>query len=175
MKPASKGIDIVAYVGNRVFSRVIQWRSGSKFSHVGMVCECDGVEYVLESLEGKGVRLVPLTHWLTWPGKIVGWKLDPNIVGDVDRQNMVDWCVARLGCEYASPKQFLRSFGYSSRWLMRLLHLRIDLEFDRFFCSEYLSQAMESVGLVLPKYGSEMTPGDVTKLPFLINPIEIKT
>jgi hypothetical protein len=167
MRPTSRGIDVVAFSGTRVWSRLIRLRSRSRYSHVGLVCEIDGDEYVLEALERKGVRLVPLSVWFTWSGSVTALRFDPDVVGDVDRQRIIDFAKARLGQEYASPWQFVRSWGLITRAVCRWLGVRVDLEATRWFCSELVAAALESADARLPKAPSEMTPGDVVNLPYL--------
>lgn len=164
MRPSSRGIDIVAFSGTRVWSRIIRLRSHSSYSHVGIVCEMDGDEWVIEALEGKGVRAVPLRVWFGWSGKITTFSFDPDVIGDVDRQQIIDFAKSRIGQEYASPWQFVRSFGFITRWLCRLIGIRCDLETDRWFCSELVAAAIASLGHWHRAEPAEMTPADVCGL-----------
>lgn len=168
MKPTSKGIDVVAFSGRRVWSRLIELRSWSRYSHVGIVCELDGDEWVIEALEGKGVRFVPLRVWYQWGGDVTAFRFDPAIFGSQERQAVIDFAKARIGCDYCSPWQFLRSFGFATRWLLRLLKVRVDLEAERWFCSELVAAAIEAHGPCGTYEPAEMTPGDVVALPYLI-------
>lgn len=171
MRPSSRGIDIVAFSGRRVWSRVIELRSLSQFSHVGIVCEIDGDDWVIEALEGKGVRLVPLRCWMQWDGEFKAFALADPESGipycGVLRQRVINFAAKRIGQEYASPLQLVRSFGFVTRWLCRVLRLRVDLEADRWFCSELVAAALYSAGLFIPRDAAQMAPGDVVRLPFL--------
>lgn len=165
MRPTKRGIDIVAFAGRRLWSHVIMLRSLSRASHVGILCEHDGVEYVIESLEGVGVRLVPFKRWKEWKGRISTYSIEG--IFDEQRQAMIDEGMKLLGLQYASPWQFLRSFGFASRALMRRLGMRKDIETNRFFCSELVAHLIHKADIKLPKSPVEMTPGDVVSLPFV--------
>lgn len=163
MKPSSSGVDIYAFEGRALFSRLIQFRTLSRISHVGLACEHDGEQYVLESLEGKGVRLVPFRVWVSWGGPITAYRVEG--VTDEQRQIAIDVAMRRLGCEYASPKQFVRSFGMVTRALCRRLKVRRDLESQRFFCSEFVAYCLKRAGLHFKGLPVEMSPADVIALP----------
>ena len=165
MKPSSRGIDIVAFSGTRVWSRIIRLRSQSRFSHVGIVCEINGDDWVIEALERKGVRLVPLRVWYQWGGEVTAFRLKDS--SDDTRLRLIDFAAKRVGQEYASPWQFVRSFGFATRWLCRKIGVRKDLESDRWFCSELVAAALPHAGCWIGAEPSEMTPGDVCNLPCL--------
>lgn len=167
MNPSSRGIDIVAFSGTRVWSRVIRLRSQSQYSHVGIICEINGDDWVIEALERKGVRLVPLRVWYQWNGDVTEFRLKSK--SNDARQQLIDFAANRVGQEYASPWQFVRSFGFATRWLCRKIGVRKDLESDRWFCSELVAAALHHAGfwLGVDSVPSEMTPGDVCNLPCL--------
>jgi hypothetical protein len=174
MKPSSRDIDIVAFSGTRVWSRIIRLRSQSRFSHVGIVCEINGDDWVIEALERKGVRLVPLRVWYQWNGDVTAFRLKTPLGGDASyswlqgrRREIINFAAQRIGQEYASPWQFFRSFGFATRWLCRKIGVRKDLESDRFFCSELVAESLKSAGFWIGLDPSEMTPGDICGLPCL--------
>ena len=55
--------DLIFLSGNHWFSRLIQWRSKSAWSHVGMVLRVDEIErtFLIESVIDNGVRLIPVS------------------------------------------------------------------------------------------------------------------
>lgn len=57
--------DIFFASGNYAFSKMIQHFSDSKFSHVGFVFTWNTRVLLLESVEDDGVRLVPLSQYLS--------------------------------------------------------------------------------------------------------------
>ena len=157
--------DIVLYSGTRLWSRVIRAFSKSKWSHVGIVLRYGQTSepWVVEALEGKGVRFVPFRCWLAWGGEIGHgkWLLPERIANDV-----TDWCLKRTGQEYASMGQFVRSFGFVWSHLRKLFGLKVDTDSNRFFCSELVASALFWNGLAIPKHAAKMTPRDVAKLPY---------
>lgn len=58
--------DILLCSGSYMFSRLIQKATGSCWSHVALVLRLDGIDriMVLESIEGKGVRTIPLSEYV---------------------------------------------------------------------------------------------------------------
>lgn len=155
--------DIVLYSGTRLWSRIIRAFSRSKWSHVGMIVRMRGECWVIESLEGKGVRWVPFSCWLGWGGEIgVGTCLLPFH----QLLRIVEWLKLQIGKEYASPWQFIRSFGFIWSRLRKLFGVKVDTDSNRFFCSELLASPLFYTGLEIPKHAAKMTPGDVAKLPY---------
>lgn len=163
MKPSSSGIDIYAFEGRALFSWLIKFRTLSRISHVGLACEHNGEQYVLESLEGKGVRLVPFRVWVSWNGPITAYRVEG--LTDEQRQTVIDTAMKRLGCEYASPRQFLRSFGMVTRAICRRLKVRSDLESQRFFCSELVAFCLRRAGVKFVGSPVDYSPADVIALP----------
>ncbi len=172
MKPTSRGIDIVAFSGTRIWSQVIRWRSKSAYSHVGIVCEIDGDEWVIESAEKYGVRIIPLRVWYTWSGTVTAFAVDPDVIGGIGRQKMIDYAKARIGCEYASWRQLLRSFGFISPLICKILGVAPDIEPTRMVCSELVAESLQAAGAKLPCSPAAMRPGDVVRLPCVFPIVE---
>lgn len=158
-------LEIAFFSGERVWSRVIRLRSQSVWSHVGIVIEHAGDRWVIEALEGKGVRLVPFRCWWVWKGQVAVATVKG--LSEESVRNATSFAMQVVGCEYASPWQFLRSFGFLTRWLCRVFRVRHDLEGDRFFCSELVAHALLKAGIALPAVPAEMSPGDIASLPGL--------
>lgn len=155
--------DIVLYSGTRLWSRVIRAFSRSKWSHVGMVVRMNGDCWVIEALEGKGVRCVPFTCWLAWGGEI---GVGVSMLSDRQVDGMQHWLAYQIGKEYASAWQFVRSFGLVWSRLRKLFGVKVDADSNRFTCSELLASACFWNGLEIPKHAAKMTPGDVAALPY---------
>lgn len=62
-----KSGDILLASGNYMFSKLIQKATGSCWSHVAFVMRLDEIDrvMVLESIEGKGVRTIPLSEYVS--------------------------------------------------------------------------------------------------------------
>lgn len=141
--------DLLLFRGRRLFSRVIQWRTQSVFSHVGVaVWVSVGASRrlcVLEALEGYGVRLHPLSLYLR-RGQWVDWfrVTDPAI----DCEQASAWALDQLGTRYASLWQLARSFGVVGllKRCADALGLPTKVDQDRWFCSCFASQFLLSGG-----------------------------
>ena len=164
--------DIVLYSGTRLWSRVIRAFSKSKWSHVGIVLRHDQTSepWVVEALEGKGVRFVPFRCWLAWGGEIGHGRSNRNAGTNclaISKLKLAAmWCETQVGKEYASPWQFVRSFGFVWSRLRKLFGVKLDTDSNRFFCSELVASALFWNGLEIPKHAAKMTPGDVAALPY---------
>ena len=159
--------DVLLFSGRSWWSRVIRARTRSRWSHVGIAVRlltplsittrC----FVIEALEGAGVRVVPFESWQQWDGEIQ--RLSPSLNAE-RRLDMVRFALQHWGCPYSSPLQFVRSFGLLTTWICRKLRLtRVDLERRRFFCSELVAGALHAAGCKLPKPPAAMSPADVAE------------
>lgn len=159
--------DVLLFSGRSWWSRCIRARTRSKWSHVGIAVRlltplsiatrC----YVIEAIEGHGVRVVPFASWLKWDGEIQ--RLQPALNGE-QRLDVVRFALHHWGCPYSSPLQFVRSFGLLTTWLCRCLGLtKFDIERRRFFCSELVAGALHAAGCKLPKPPAAMSPADIAE------------
>src|SRR5512143_946239 len=72
-----KSGDILLANGEYMFSKLIQRATDSCWSHVAFVMRLDSIDrvMVLESIEGKGVRTIPLSDYVSdFEGTGVGYK-----------------------------------------------------------------------------------------------------
>ena len=159
MQPSPFHLDIVAYSGTNTLSRLIKLRTLSRYSHVGMAFWANGEHWIVESMEGKGCRIVPLRLWHTWGGKVSGFSFNEELFSEADREAMLQFCLRQVGQEYASPKQLIRAFMFGARWLADKLHWPIDEE--GWTCSELMVAAMQSVGKFNELVAAESSPGDI--------------
>lgn len=134
-----------------LFGRLIRAVTQSSVSHVGFAIWLQSQAYrrlyICEALEGHGVRLYPMSRCVeecARTGCIVDWHaFDGNAE---QRAVIADFCESSVGKRYASPWQFVRSFGLISRWLGRRFGWPVDLDPERFFCSEFVATALAAVG-----------------------------
>ena len=147
--------DLLFFSGKSIWSRIIKARSNSKFSHVGMMFWFNGEQWVIEALEGKGVRLVPRSIWKHWKGKTTAMTL--TLTGS-QREKMIRYALHHVGCEYASRRQFVRSFSLVWSKLANWLKLRADTDRSRFFCSELCLAAIRNAGLLIHKQPARTSP-----------------
>ncbi len=159
--------DVLLFRGSLLHSRIIQRWTKSVYSHVGLALwiRTDGVKrlMVIEAMEGRGVQLYPLSEYLQ-KGDHVDWFAITE--DSIQRDKVVAWAMARLGRDYASPWQFLRSFGFFTKRLANLLGLATKVDPNRWFCSWFAAQALRAGGWVPPESErlppEQSTPGDIS-------------
>ena len=157
--------DLLFFSGSRLWSRLIRWRTRSMWSHVGVAVWIDGALFVLEALEGDGVRLAPISVWLGWRGRI---GLGRVAYGSTQQRLAAKSSgLAQLTSRYASPRQFVRSFSVVYSKLARHWRLSEDGDASRWFCSELAATLLSVGGFVLPKRPAELSPGDCSELAFV--------
>jgi hypothetical protein len=171
--------DIVLCQGKDPFSRLIQWSTKSRWSHVGLVWRVDSLEQVIviEAVEKIGVRAVALADFVSrdsagthpYPGKILfarhrelkGDPSDPRII------DMARFAFSRLGCKFAP--------GEIAKIAMRIADARLFgnrrtpkplISDDEFICSEFVAGAYHKAGLSIPWDGlGFVAPSDIANDP----------
>ena len=143
--------DVLAFRGTRLFSRLIKLWTRSRVSHVGVSCWMHGRLTVVEALEGVGVRVYPLSRYVAQGSHIDWYQVDQpedDVVdhGTLDRQKIVAFALSKWGLRYASPWQFLRSWGWVSRRIAQRRGLSSDTNPNRFFCAEWVWAALRAGG-----------------------------
>jgi hypothetical protein len=167
--------DVLAFRGTRLFSKIIKLWTRSRVSHVGVACWMHGRLTVVEALEGVGVRVFPLSRYIEQRCRVDWYELlqaerDTIRHGPLDRSSVVAFSLSKWGLRYASPWQFLRSWGWLSRWAAVHHGVPDDTNPDRFFCSELVLDALRSGGYRGEGYdkpAAKTTPADVIELPCL--------
>ena len=127
--------DVVLFSGHTIWSRMIRLISESKWSHVGMIVRYGADAWVVEALEGKGVRFIPFSVWQKWSGEVGHLQA----VAGLSVDSLTTWCLSHVGQEYASPRQFIRSFAPLWLHLRKFFGRLVDTDAKRFFCSEKYS------------------------------------
>ena len=162
--------DVLAFRGTAAFSRLIQWRTRARVSHVGFAVwlrQWDRLA-VLEAMEPHGIRLHPLRKRIQ-DGEWVDWhKLNDR---GIHRATVVESAFQHWGSRYASPWQFVRSWGLLTRWIADRMGRDSDTNPDRFFCSELVAHCLERAGYVpddpVWTEPATMAPADIVELPIL--------
>ena len=167
--------DIVLCEGRDPFSRLIQWSTKSRWSHVAMVFRVDSLEQVIviEAVEKIGVRGVALADFVSrdsagthpYPGRIL-FARHRALSGDVSDPRVAElarFAFAKLGCKFAP--------GEIARIAMRIIDARLFgnrktptvlLPDDEFICSEFVAGAYHQAGLTIPWDGlGFIAPSDI--------------
>jgi len=161
-----KNGDILMYKGKKIFSKIIRWLTGSPYSHAGIAVWWNERLMVMEAVM-RGVRVVPLSLNIYQHKGNVEWFSCKKEILDEDRLRMIIFAQEELGKSYARWKAIL--FGLRilfNRNLSRKDQLRME---NKLFCSQYVAQIYNSIGLDLKKNREDrfMSPGDIAKSPLL--------
>lgn len=149
-----------------IFSQLISFRTRSRVSHVGFAVKVHGRVCVIEAIEGRGVRVFPLSMVLK-QGRKVDWY-HTDVPRTSWRWTISNEALSHWGRKYASPWQFVRSFGLVTRWVCDRLGVARDTNDKRFFCSEFVVSCLKRSGIMIDGDSALMSPGDVIELPCLV-------
>ena len=143
-RPAIMDGDVLAFRLDRCspVSQLISLVTRSRVTHVGFAVWYRNRLCVLEALEGKGVRLHPLSMLLATGRDIDWYQLEAT---EIRRRVVLTRAFTHWGKRYASPLQFLRSWGVITSALCNWLRIPIDTNGDRFFCSEFIAHCFGDV------------------------------
>lgn len=159
--------DLLACQGTWPMSRAIQWLTDQDISHVGLVVNIkfngngDKIPCIFQSMEGRGVELLPLKEVLQtkyWPfgGKVYWQKCL------LDGDKLAKFCLHRWGGEYANYYQFLVGLSPLLRFLRKLRGANLDTKKDGWHCSELIADGLADQGVTFYKDSALITPGDLS-------------
>lgn len=160
--------DVLAfrYDPKSFFSQLISFRTRSRISHVGICVRFYDRLCVVEALEGRGVRVFPVSTILKKGRTLVWYQTVVPI--SINRFDVSEAALSHWGQKYASPWQFVRSFGLLTRWICDRLKIKRDTNDKRFFCSEFVVTCLQEAGIEINEDPAMMSPADVIELPCII-------
>jgi len=158
--------DVIMYTEKKILSRLISWLTRSPHSHAGVAVWWNERLMVMEAVM-RGVRIAPLSRNIYQHKGKVEWFSCKKEISEEDRLRMVIFAQEELGKSYARWKAML--FGLKvlfKRDLSKKDELRME---NKLFCSQYVAQIYNSIGLDLKKNREDrfMSPGDIAKSPLL--------
>lgn len=161
-----KNGDVIMYTEKKILSRLISWLTRSSHSHAGIAIWWNERLMVMEAVM-RGVRIAPLSRNIYQHKGKVEWFSCKKEISEEDRLRMVIFAQEELGKSYARWKAML--FGLKvlfKRDLSKKDELRME---NKLFCSQYVAQIYNSIGLDLKKNREDrfMSPGDIAKSPLL--------
>ena len=161
-----KNGDVIMYTGKKIFARLISWLTRSPYSHAGIAVWWNERLMVMEAVM-RGVTIAPLSCNIFQHHRNVEWFTCKKEISEEDRLRMVIFAQEELGKSYARWKAVL--FGLRvlfKRDLSKKDELRME---NKLFCSQYVAQIYNSIGLDLKKNREDrfMSPGDIAKSPLL--------
>ncbi len=168
--------DVALCSGTAPFSRLIQWATGSPWSHIAMVVRLEEIDrvMVIEAVAKVGVRLVPLSRFLSggdakarkpFAGKCVIARHDDfaaHAAGGGLRK-LDEFAFDRLGTPF-SPLEITKIGLRIFLGAFRVRIPKMASPDDEFFCSEYLAECYKRIGIDIPWDGRGfIAPDDFAK------------
>jgi hypothetical protein len=150
------------YTGKKIFSRLISWLIRSPYSHAGIAVWWNERLMVMEAVT-RGVRIAPLSRNIYQHKGKVEWFSCKKEISEEDRFRMVIFAQEELGKSYARWKAVLLGVKVLfKRDLSEKDELRME---NKLFCSQYVAQIYNSIGLDLKKNREDrfMSPGDIAR------------
>jgi hypothetical protein len=158
--------DVIMYTGKKIVARLISWLTRSPYSHAGIAVWWNERLMVMEAVM-RGVRVVPLSRNIYQHKGNVEWFSCKKEISEEDRLRMVIFAQEELGKSYARWKAMLFGLKFLfERDLSIIDELRME---NKLFCSQYVAQIYNSVGLDLKKHREDrfMSPGDIARSPLM--------
>lgn len=139
--------DLLFAQGHYWISKAIMSASDSSVSHVGFIYWLEGRLTLVESVEGAGVRLIPLSKYLRnygntgkpYNGRLFLARLDPGL--ETAQTNTIIGKTADLLTNPFSVYQFLKI------WLRWYFRLGKDFKDRELVCSEFINAAFKKAGI----------------------------
>lgn len=169
-----KNGDVFMYRGKTLQSSLIQWVTRSPYSHAGVAAWWNDRLMTMEA-KGNGVVASPFSRSVRQYHGDVEWFVSTREISEEDRLRMVIFAQEELGKTYGRWKTIVLGIQtLFSRDPDRRDRLRRQ---KNLFCSEYVAQIYNSIGLDLKKKTSDhfMKPADIANSPLLENKGTVKT
>lgn len=161
-----KNLDILLFSGDGVISCAIKDFTDSTISHVAILVRFDEYDRVMvsESMEGKGVRLIPLSlHLKNYKGSIIVAR-HPEAEKITDLKKIGQLAFDNSGREYdlkelarIAYRQIITKLG-----IAKLLRLKFKINTnDKEICSEWVRFFLDSFNISIPyNKNGYITPAD---------------
>lgn len=120
--------DLLAWSGHSLFSRLIKLFTESSFTHVGIAYRTGNRLFVIEAMEGRGVRLFPLSRRLPF------FWIRPTIRKHEWNSIIEETAIKRIGERY--------SFTECARALFR----KATKKDNKWQCAEFASYILSLIG-----------------------------
>lgn len=139
--------DLLFTSGDYLISKAIQRASDSMLSHVAYIYWLEERLVVVESVEGAGVRMVPLSKYLydysntgrPYHGRLFLARIDPLIT---DQQS--ETIIGATADMLANPFSL---FQFVKIWVRWYFHLGKDFQDRELVCSEFINAAFKKAGI----------------------------
>ncbi len=165
--------DILLCRGSGLVPRLIQWGTGSPYSHVALIASAK-LELIVEAVPEGGVRAISVKNYKT-PYEVYRVKSSYKFNGC----EVVSFLIKMLARKYDYPLKLAVKLAVRQFRLAQLFGLKLfgnkkaadQLQEDQdYFCSELCYQAFKAGGLdIVPQIGDAETtsPGDIARSPLI--------
>ncbi len=155
-----RNADILLYRGTSRLSRLIQLLTRSPYSHAGLAVWWNGRLMVMEAV-GKGIVVTPMSANVAHYDGGVEWYQHRDNIPEKSRKKMLEFAQQQLGKEYS----FLGLFAFLLYKIFPWRNEKVDdlCRSKRLFCSFYVAQVYNSIGLDLKNNRADrfMSPRDI--------------
>jgi hypothetical protein len=158
--------DILICSGKGLFSELIQDFTNSDWSHVGMIIRFDDLDriMVVESMEGVGFRLIPISYYLNaYKGSFVLLR-HPDFKKKVDLKKLGRLAFDLQATKYDNSEIFRisRRIILNKLGLTKLFKLKFkNINNNKYICSEAVKMLLYSFGIVIKTNSiGGITPAD---------------
>ncbi len=183
--------DVIAFSGKGRVSEIIKWKTGSPYSHVGLVLEVDlyggigDAVFLIESTTlsnlpdiktgefREGVQLHFLSNRVDSYDGEIWWVPLKDGLSQTAEFKLQKW----LRGKHQSRTKYdnFQVFGAGLDLFDWIPGLEMEPDFSSLFCSELVMKALQMAGVVSDDINpSEQTPDDVVKYSCFDNVIKIK-
>ena len=189
-RDAIKTGDVIAFSGNSLVSRLIKWKTGSPYSHVGIVMDGDikgGIGKVVLMVEStvtvkpdasarkviNGVQLHFLSKKLECYDGGAWWLPLKELLPHYAAFSMQQWLREKRADRV--PYDFIQALGAGVEMFDLIPGFESQPDFSSLFCSELVTKALQIAGVVGDSINaSEQTPADVAAFGCFNGAVRIK-
>jgi uncharacterized protein YycO len=165
--------DILLCMGSGPIPQLIQWGTGSQYSHVAVIASAK-LELIVEAVPEGGVRAISVKNYKT-PYEV--YRVKPS--DKFNCSEVVSFLIKMLARKYDYPLKLAAKLAMRKLRLVQLFGLKLignkkaadKLQEDQdYFCSELCYEAFKAGGLdIVPQIGDAETtsPGDIARSPII--------
>lgn len=163
--------DLISFHGDWLVSKAIQYWTQSQISHVGICIRMHNIPCVLESIEGTGIRIVPIKHCIDTYTCPIYWQ--PLKQNNIDKAVFIKFLLSKWGKAYPSLYQFLVIMSPTIQRVRKCLGKSLDVDRKAWHCSEFIAQGLLHAGYTFDKCCALVTPDEISKLPIFCGRIRL--